>query len=344
MVAQSVGLVLGSEIAPENLRPMVQEAEAAGFGEVWLSEDCFFSGGISGAAIALSAAERIPVGIGVVSAMTRHPAVLAMELATLDRAYPGRLMPAVGLGVPGWLAQMGVKPTSGLRALRDWMSVTVALLDGQTATSNETFHADDVRLAHPPTAKMPVRMGVAGPKMLQLSGEVAEGTLLSVLASTEYVHWAREQIDKGRARAGSVAGSHSITTFALCAVDEDSSRAKGAARKAVSFYLAAGGPNALTDAYGITDDLRALLADGGPDLVEREMPEAWVEDLAVAGSPDECTAKIRALLEAGSDRVALFPTPAENAEATVRALATHVLPQFRTTGDGADAARARSLP
>ena len=41
-----------------------------------------FSGGISGAAIALGATERIPVGIGVVSAVTRHPAVLAMELAT----------------------------------------------------------------------------------------------------------------------------------------------------------------------------------------------------------------------------------------------------------------------
>ena len=48
MVAQSVGLVLGSEIAPERLQSMVVEAESAGFGEVWLSEDCFFSGGISG--------------------------------------------------------------------------------------------------------------------------------------------------------------------------------------------------------------------------------------------------------------------------------------------------------
>lgn len=328
MVAQSVGLVLGSEIAPEELRPMVVEAEAAGFGEIWLSEDCFFSGGISGAGIALGATEKIPVGIGVVSAVTRHPAVLAMELATLDRAFPGRLMPAVGLGVPGWLRQMGLKPASGLGAVRDCVTMLVTLLDGGTAQSNSTFHAEDVQLVHAPKSRVPVQMGVAGPKMLQLSGEVSGGTLLSVLASVEYVRWARTQIDEGRSRAGRSEAPHRITTFALCAVDDDGARAKAAAKKAVAFYLAAGGPNAITDAYGISDDLRALLTRGGPEHVEREMPDRWVDDLAVAGTADECQAKIRTLLDAGCDAVALFPTPASNARATVAALAAHVLPHF----------------
>jgi 5,10-methylenetetrahydromethanopterin reductase len=327
MVVQSVGLVLGSEIAPEEIRPMVVAAETAGFGEIWLSEDCFFSGGISGAAIALGATERIPVGIGVVSAVTRHPAVLAMELATLDRAFPGRLMPAVGLGVPAWLGQMGLKPASGLGAVRDCVTMLATLLDGGMAHSNGTFHAEGVQLVHAPNS-LPVQMGVAGPKMLQLSGEVSGGTLLSVLASVEYVRWARTQIDLGRARSGRSEVPHRITTFALCAVDEDGARAKAAAKKAVAFYLAAGGPNAITDAYGISDDLRALLAGGGPEHVEREMPDQWVDDLAVAGTAAECTAKIRALLDAGCDSVALFPTPAENAGATVAALANEVLPRL----------------
>ncbi|MCW2842587.1 MAG: 5,10-methylenetetrahydromethanopterin reductase [Nocardioides sp.] len=339
MVAQSVGLVLGSEIAPDEIRPMALEAETAGFGEIWLSEDCFFSGGISGAAIALGATERIPVGIGVVSAVTRHPAVLAMELATLDRAFPGRLMPAVGLGVPAWLGQMGLKPASGLGAVRDCVTMLGTLLEGGTIQSNATFHAEDVRLVHAPKGSLPVQMGVAGPKMLQLSGEVSGGTLLSVLASVEYVRWARAQIDEGRNRAGRSQVPHRITTFALCAVDEDGPRAKAAAKKAVAFYLAAGGPNAITDAYGISDELRALLAVGGPEHVEREMPGQWVEDLAVAGTAGECTAKVRALLDAGCDAVALFPTPAMNAPATVAALAAHVLPHFADPDENKEWAR-----
>lgn len=333
LVAHSVGLVLGSEIAPEQLRPMVVAAEQAGFGEIWLSEDCFFSGGVSGAAIALGATERIPVGLGVVSAVTRHPALLAMEIATLDRAFPGRLMPAIGLGVPAWLSQMGLKPASALGAVRDCVTMLDELLSGEQATSTTTFQAENIRLVHPPERRIPLQTGVAGPKMLQLSGEIAQGTLLSVLAGTDYVRWAREQIDAGGARAASAPEPHRVTAFALCAVDEDRAVAKANARKAVAFYLAAGGPNAITEAYGISEELRTLIADGGFERVLQEMPDSWVEDLAVAGDPDECVSKIRALFDAGADRVALFPTPAENAAATVNALAAHVLPHFINAED-----------
>lgn len=328
MIAPSVGLVLGSEIPPDQLRPMAVEAERAGFGEVWLSEDYFFSGGVSAAAIALAATERIPVGLGVVSAMARHPALLAMEIATLDRAFPDRLMPAVGLGVPGWLDQMGLRPASPLRAVRDCLTIVDALLAGGEAPSTDTFRANDVRLVHPPTGPIPLQTGVSGPKMLQLSGELSHGTLLSVLTGAGYLAWARVQIDTGRARSAQPERAHRITTFALCAVDDDSAVAKADARSAVAFYLAAGGANAITDAYGISDDLRALLAEVGPEGLGARMPEHWVDDLAVAGDPDECSRKIQALLDAGSDHVALFPTPAENAQATLAALAASVLPRF----------------
>jgi alkanesulfonate monooxygenase SsuD/methylene tetrahydromethanopterin reductase-like flavin-dependent oxidoreductase (luciferase family) len=212
--------------------------------------------------------------------------------------------------------------------VRDCLTIVDSLLTGGDAPSTDTFRADDVRLVHPPAGPIPLQMGVSGPKMLQLSGELAHGTLLSVLTGRDYLAWAREQIDKGRARAAYPERSHRITTFALCAVDEDSSVAKANARSAVAFYLAAGGANAITDAYGISDDLRALLAEVGPEGLGARIPDHWVDDLAVAGDPDECSRKIRALLDAGSDHVALFPTPAENAQQTLAALATHVLPRF----------------
>jgi alkanesulfonate monooxygenase SsuD/methylene tetrahydromethanopterin reductase-like flavin-dependent oxidoreductase (luciferase family) len=57
------------------------------------------------------------------------------------------------------------------------------------------------------------------------------------------------------------------------------------------------------------------------------MPERWLDDLAVAGEPDECAEKIRRLLDAGSDSVALFPLGGEAPEAVVRAAADDVLPR-----------------
>lgn len=325
-----VGLVIGSDIPPERLAPLARTAEERGFGELWLSEDCFFTGGVAGAALALSATSTMPIGIGIVSAVTRHPAVLAMEIATLARSFPGRLNPAVGLGVPAWLDQMGLKPKSAVGAVRDCVTALRGLLAGERLTvSTPTFTAEEVQLAYPVADPLPIRLGVAGPKMLQLSGAVADGTLLSVLAGADYVRWAREQIDQGALNvARETPGNHEITVFALCNVDLDGAAARARVRSAVAFYLAAGGPNALTDSYGISERLREMIADGGGDAVARDMPDSWVEDLAVAGTPDEVLAKIASLRAAGAGRVALFPTPTDTADRTIALVAEHVLPHL----------------
>ena len=56
-----VGLVLGSHMPPERIAPTARLAEEMGFGELWFSEDCFFSGGASGVTAALAATARLPV-------------------------------------------------------------------------------------------------------------------------------------------------------------------------------------------------------------------------------------------------------------------------------------------
>jgi 5,10-methylenetetrahydromethanopterin reductase len=43
------------------------------------------------------------------------------------------------------------------------------------------------------------------------------------------------------------------------------------------------------------------------------MPARWLEDLVVAGDPEECAEKIRRLWRAGADSVVLLPTPVERA-------------------------------
>lgn len=333
MTESVIGLVIGSDIPPERLAALARTAEERGFGELWLSEDCFFTGGVAGAALALSATSTIPVGIGIVSAVTRHPAVLAMEIATLARAFPGRLHPAVGLGVPAWLDQMGLRPKSAVGAVRDCVTALRRLLAGERLTvSAPTFTAEEIQLAYPVADPLPIQLGVAGPKMLQLSGSVADGTLLSVLAGTEYVQWARQQIDRGAdSSPAATPRQHQITVFALCNVDLDGGAARAHVRRAVAFYLAAGGPNALTDAYGISDQLREMIASGGLDAVEREMPDRWVDDLAVAGTPDEALAKISSLRDAGADRIALFPTPTDTADTTIGLVAEHILPRLTTS-------------
>ncbi|HSJ27511.1 MAG TPA: LLM class flavin-dependent oxidoreductase [Acidimicrobiia bacterium] len=323
-----IGLVLGSTVGPEHLRPTARTAEAAGFDEVWLSEDFFFSGGIGGAENVLSATTEIRVGLGVVSALVRHPALLAMELATIDRAHPGRLLPGIGLGVPAWMRQMGLMPGSPLTAVRECLVMVKRLLSGESVSAaGKVFSADGIQLTYPPEQPIPVRLGVSGPKMLQLSGELADGSILSVAAGTDYVEWARRQIDEGRRRGGRTE-EHEITVFAIYSVDEDGERARERARSTLAFYKAAGGRNALTDVAGISDELEGLLARGGVDLVAAEMPDRWVEELTVAGTPTEVAAKIERLFASGAASVALVPVDADQMDRVIAVTAGDVLPRL----------------
>ena len=113
-----LGLVVGSIVRPERLAEAAGLAETAGFDELWIAEELFITGGISAANIALAGSERLRVGLGVVSAMVRHPALLGMEIATTARAYPGRFLPGIGLGVPDWMRKMNLFPQSPLTAVK----------------------------------------------------------------------------------------------------------------------------------------------------------------------------------------------------------------------------------
>lgn len=322
-----VGVLIPTTTAPEELVPMAKFVEEQGFAQVWVAEDYFSLGGVASAGLVLQATSEIAVGIGVLSAVVRHPAVTAMELATLARANPGRLLPAIGHGVPAWTKQMGLYPDSPLATFREVVGSIRRLLDGETLTADGGhFVYDSVGLTHPAPG-LPVLAGVVGPKSLELSGEVADGTVLSVLAGPKYVEFAASCAAKGATRAGR-SGDHLLPTFAIFAVDDDGDAARDAVRGVVAFYLAAVGPTALTGVYGGNEALAEILTRGGPELVAKEMPAEWLEEFAVAGTPAQCTAKIEALLAAGAASVVLVPTPAEDGRRLLETAAKDVLPNI----------------
>ncbi len=320
-----VGTLIMTSTAPEQLAPLARLTEELGFGELWVAEDYFFHGGVAAAAICLGATERIPVGIGILSSVVRHPAVAAMEIATLARAFPGRLMPGFGLGVPFWIGQMGLTPPSQLAAVRECLSSVRRLLAGEELTEvgkHVTF--DHVRLAHPLSEPLRVYSGLMGPKMLQLSGEVADGNIIGAMAPLEYVSWSREQMAIGAARAGRELNAR-CPMLALYAVGPERRQVKDSIRGVLGFYLSVFPRNAFTEIYGCADELEALVAQGGAEAVAREMPDRWVDDFTISGEPDECAARIRAYLDAGVDSVVLAPQPADRSAEIFELTAREVL-------------------
>jgi 5,10-methylenetetrahydromethanopterin reductase len=313
-VPPALGFVIRPDLPPEELPAAARRVEAAGFDELWLWEDCFLAGGVAATSAALSATERIRVGLGVMPTPVRNAAFAAMEIAALARLYPGRVLPGFGHGVTAWMRQIGAKPASQLGLLEELVTAVRALLAGEEVTVDGQYvRLDRVRLDHPPAEVPPLYVGVQRARSLAVSGRVADGTILSEPASVAYVEWAREQIAATR--------PHRITVYGMCSVDRDGSAARTAVRPFLAERIANGGPH--VDALGIAADVAAA---GGAERLAAEMPDAWIDRATIAGTPEDAAAAIRALAGAGVDSVVLVP-PEPGAD--LEFLGREVLPLVR---------------
>ena len=209
-----VGIVFRPQLPPERLRVFVTSAEAAGLDDVWLWEDCFLEGGLTSASAALSVSGSVRVGLGLMPAPLRNPALAAMEIATLARLFPGRFVPAAGHGVLPWMEQVGARAASPMTMLREWVSAVRSLLHGETVTvSGQYVRLSQVALDWPPPAVPPLLVGARGPRTLALAGEIADGLVLDAGGiSPDAV---RRAIATAAARR-----AHEVVVYVPCAAGE----------------------------------------------------------------------------------------------------------------------------
>ncbi|BAC70954.1 oxidoreductase [Streptomyces avermitilis] len=285
----ALGAVFRPQLPPERLRAIARLADDCGLEELWLWEDCFLEGGISAASAALAWTERLRVGVGLLPVPLRNVAVTAMETATLDRLFPGRAVVGVGHGVQEWMGQVGARAESPLTLLREYLDALRALLRGERVTTDGRYVTlDRVALDWPPADAVRVLAGATGPRSLRLSGEAADGTILTAATSPEGVRQARRLIDEGRESAGRT-GPHEVVVYLHTATGPDA-----AAR------------------------LRAEIEANGEDPAVEH---------GVAGDAAEVAKAVRRLADAGADTVILQPTADESdPEGFIRFAAGEVRP------------------
>jgi 5,10-methylenetetrahydromethanopterin reductase len=325
-----IGLCLSGNVAMQEIVQSARVAEASGWDSIWLGEDYFYRGGATMAAAVASATSRISIGLGIMTPLPRHPALMAMEIGALQELSGGRILPGVGAGVGSWMRQMGFDYRSPLTVMREGVELTRRLLAGETVTEQGAmFRLREVKLRFP-TVAAPVLLGAVGPRALELAGEIADGTVLSVLAGPGYVRWALQRIAEGRRRAGREKEAHLVVAYLFLALADSRGAARELVRPVVAEYLSAGGANPLTQQAGLPDELvgelhaEYLRGRVPVELISDEM----VDRVAAAGPAEECARWIAELGDAGADVVALMPISPDGVADAVARIGSELLPRL----------------
>jgi 5,10-methylenetetrahydromethanopterin reductase len=257
-----IGFMFDRDRPPSELTGYATLLESLGADDLWVVEDLGWAGSIASTAFALAATERLRVGIGIAPVALRNPALLAMELAMLERSAPGRLVAGVGHGVPEWMTRVGASTPRKLALLEETIVAVRGLLDGSQVTLHgREVTVDGVKLVHPPAAVPPIVTGVVQPKSLELSGRVADGTIIAEGHGPSAIVDARGHIARGIA-AGS-RPAHELIVFAFLRVDDDPSHAAAVTREAIAGQAAWLGvpPSSVFTLTGPASELPARLAE-----------------------------------------------------------------------------------
>jgi alkanesulfonate monooxygenase SsuD/methylene tetrahydromethanopterin reductase-like flavin-dependent oxidoreductase (luciferase family) len=209
----------------------------------------------------------------------------------------------------GWMRQIGAYPRSPLTALAEYLQAIRALLAGEPVSlAGDYVRLDGVRLDHPPAHVPPVLAGVRGPRSLELSGRMADGTILAWPLTGPYIAQAREAIEQGRLTAGRT-GPHQLAGGTPVSVDPDPGRARDAVRAAVAAELAGPTGSIHIEPLGIAGEVRQLLAAAGSaERFAADLPDRWIDQLVIAGDLAHCADRIASLADQGIDHVILgFP-------------------------------------
>ena len=296
----------------------VQYAEERGFEAVWQADSRLVRDAVVPMAAFATCTETIRIGSGVVDCWTRNPARLASTFSTLDDLAPGRIILGIGAWWEPLATKVGVNRHRPLKAMRETVEACRALLADETVTYDGEFvHLDGVELDYVYQERrpkdVPIYIGATGDRMLELTGEIADGVGLNYLVSPEYNRRAMDRLADGAARAGRSVDDLDRPQLVVCSVAENRAEALDGARLMVTQYLgqqphimkASGVPESLLEEIG-----RVLTWPATHEQVEaasKLVPDEVVQMICAAGTADEVREKVAQYMADGCTCPILYP-------------------------------------
>ena len=309
--------------------------EENGVREMWTTESAAFRTGFPILAAVASRTKAMKLGLGTTGVYSRHPAIIAAEIATVDELAQGRL--TVGLGIdptPTIDPDGSLKSSRPIATLGEAIEIIRGILDGSVrAYHGKIFEMNNPELNFeftPLRKQVPLYVGAKSPQMLRLAGRMSEGVVMTLLTTPGYVRYAMEHIREGARSVGKTLEDFGVVAYLLFSVARDRRTAREATKQFLGTYLAHVRYGPAQGEAGLTqEDLRPFKeAHDHADHsgLAKLVTEEHIDRFATAGTPEDCAETIMSYLEAGvKTPVAFYPFGPDPREA-IRLIGREVLP------------------
>ena len=309
----------------------VRYAEEKGFDEIWTADVVLERDSITMMAAYAVTTTKVKLGTAVTPIWGRNPAILAVEAASIWDTAPGRIKLGLGAWWEPIASQVGENRRKNLTAMREIIVNIRKLLNLERVTySGEHVHFKDVEMAfltkEPHKRPVPIYIGATGLKMNELAGEIADGTVLNYMVSTDYIKKCVDHVKIGAERGGRKLADVDRPQLVAVSLSEDREKAMDAARVDFTQYL--GREPHIIKASGVSQDVidRVSAELTYPYTLEqvkkasRHVPDEAVQHIIAAGTPDECRKIVREYVRAGTTIPILSPV-LHNAKEVIDAFA-----------------------
>ena len=296
----------------------VRYAEERGFEAVWQAESRLVRDAIVPMAAYAAVTERIKVGSGVINNWTRNIGLLASTFLTLDDLAPGRIICGIGAWWDPLARNVGIDRRKPLTAMRETVEVLRRLLNMERVTFQGEFvqvegiELDVVHGRREPR-NVPIMIGATGDKMMELTGEIADGVVLNYCVPPEYNDDALELLERGVHQAGRTMDQIDRPQLVVCSVDHDREKAIDTTRELLTQYLAQQ-PH-IAKASGVSKDVVAEIQSilGWPATKEQIqqakhfVPDDLIYQITASGTPEEARLKVAEYRKHGCTSPILYP-------------------------------------
>ncbi len=287
---------------------LAQRAEAWGYESLWVTHGYGRDSFLVLSAYA-QATRSIGLGTGVVPIYPRHPVVLAQEALTLAELSAGRFR--LGIGVshrPSMEGSLGLDMGKPLEVLREYVAILRAALTGRAEHNGARYRVNWTsglpRLPGPP----PILLAGLSAKMLELSGEIADGAVLWLCAPTYIREIAIPAIARGRQKVGKSLEGFEVAAAVPVALTDEVEATSTFFKEELTRYLALPFYRAMLTASGFGEELASFDFDKARSASPgRAVPARLVTSLAGIGDRKAIRDCVAAYREAGVTLPAVRP-------------------------------------